>query len=249
MIMANEPKLENFFANLADKTFNPADLGRGDDTARERLVEVLWYLDDSRTAEVTKKLTEKRDVSETRVIMTNLTRLYPLSRSLVLQILRDIPQSDHDFVAGLDAGQNVYRTIKKLLNEAEEASGITTKDFRVYKEDVERLENQAKQMEEKAVAFSEQLEKKRKLEERISKLERETDEARIQEDIAKLEDKERTLQQRQKQQKERREKMQKTIKEWERELEADKDKLKENEALPLLRELLAKFPADAEDKQ
>jgi len=248
--MVAEPKLERFFANLSDENFS---VGEFSDNPGE-LEEILYYMDELKSRQITDALRAMSNEDyagdySPKNIIANLVKLYPLSQNIVHKILQDVPKSDHYFIEGFDVNERVYNALKHILKEAQTQNPSSTNRFQEYKKDVDKLAKDAEGLEQKAKEFQELRDQKRELEARVAALRRETDGEEIKKDIAELEDEERSLRRQKERQEEKKAELRSLIDNAKRELSEMQDNLESDEELNLIRELLEKFPIDAEESR
>ena len=243
--MARDPNIESFFALVEDEDFALEKLTSDDST--DNLQELLWYMDESRVGQVCNSLKQKDD-EHRDMIIKNLAKIYPLSRTLIFEIMSEIRGSDFMFIKGFDIGSNFIDMLKAVLNEIENKSGgKMTKLFQDYKKDIENKQKEAEKLFEASVEFKSLQAEKQRLETEIEKLNSETNETQLKQDISQLKDKESRLKNKLRQHKEDYQKLHETINDLKVELSSMENKMDSQEEIQMLRELIKKFPPDTED--
>ena len=245
--MAQDPNIKSFFATLEDEAFSIEKLidENGDS---DNLQEFLWYVSESRVEQVCEELKNK-EADKQDIIITNLSRLYPLSRELIFQILMEIRGSDHLFIKGVDVSQQLLDSLKNILNEVESKSGRTARRFQDYKKEVEKKAQEAQQLKASTAEFKELQSEKHKLEEEIENLRQEADEGKLKQDITNLKEEEANLRRKIEQNKEDYDKRHATVDQLKWELQSIESRMDSKEELRLLQDLIQKFPPDAEDEK
>ena len=246
-----EPKIDHFLSLLADKNFGPIALNENPDN----IAEVLWYIDPERAGSVLNKLIESPEKNEVKTeerrkqIITNLTKLYPLTQSLVLDILRNVNYSDDAFLVGFDLQQKVKQQIKSIMDNVKDKRLKLTGDVSRYTKEIEELNAEKEDLLQSADEHREAKERLENLRSEVQRLRHETDEEELTRRINELEGEKNRLEEELVRQKDEQNKRSAEIEHLARELEAMQDRLDPGEETRLLRDLLRKFPHDAEECQ
>lgn len=192
--MSREPNLDSFFDTIADVNFALDKLVEDVDDV-ETIAELMWYMDASRAEQVQRELSNRYDDDEeTRErIIRNLAGLYPLSRELLIEILREIRESDYPFIKGFDVSQEICTELRKTLTELEKASGGTTGAFHKYKQQIDNLEKRAREMRAASEQFRDLQTRRNQLEDEVRRLEGELDRKKLEQNIDTLQDEARKL--------------------------------------------------------
>ena len=245
--MTRDPNIESFFAILEDEEFEPAKL-IDDEGGADNLQEILWYMNESRVDQICDELNQKDDARRTRVIQ-NVARLYPMSRALLYKILSRIRGSDYYVMRGVDLNGQLLNLIKQLLDDIASQTGKTTKRFQDYRRDVENRKNEVETLRAASEQFKELKDERDRLDREIEQLRREADSGSLTRDIEALKDEELELRNRLRQNQADYDKRHATVNELKLELQSMQSRLDSGEELRLLRDLLEKFPPDAEDEK
>ena len=248
--MAVEPNKENFFAQMKDAGFDVNNLDA------DALQEIFWYL--HRPAEVLGDLFDERKNSrrEAEQVIKNLAKLYPLSREIVMAIMsssRDPQYSDGRkiyrdaaFLEGFDVAEKVRHEILSTLQEVQSRVIRLTKDAQDYQRELENLKADRQRLEQAAKNLDQLRRERDNLQLEVDKLREDTDEKKLQAKIDELNVELQRLQgQKRRHDADIKEKS-RQINEVKLELQTLEKNIDDAEEMRLIKELLRKFPADAE---
>lgn len=248
--MAVEPNKENFLAQMKDADFDISQLDA------DAMQEIFWYL--NRPAEVLGDVFDKNKTSrrEAEQIITNLAKIYPLSREIVLAIMSNSrsPQysdgkkiyRDAAFLEGFDVAEKVKQEILSTLKDIEDRVVLLTKDTRDYRQSLENLKSDRQRLERAAADLDKLRNERNRLEREVEKLREDTDEKKLQSKIDELNVEIQRLEGKKRRHNADVEEKSRRINELEAELQALEKNIDNEEEIRLIRELLRKFPADAE---
>ena len=145
--MAFEPNKENFMARLKAADFEVSDLLEDADA----LQEVLWYLDSRRAREIVDTLFDPKETSRAQAeqLIRNFAKLYPLSKSLIMNIMADVREGARDgnrriyrdaaFLEGFDAMETTRRVILDTFREISKRVNRPTREVINYQQALDRL--------------------------------------------------------------------------------------------------------------
>lgn len=251
-----EPNKENFMARLTSKNFSVEELL--DDV--DSLKEVLWYLDGGRTREIVETLFDAEVTSreESAQLIKNLAKLYPLSKSLIMSIMadsRELPHAVNDrplyrdylFLNGFDAAEETRLAIIATFNEINSNLFLLTREVKKYRKSLEELEGERDRLNETTETLETLRHERDELQAQIDRLRADNDEQKFREENENLHG---TLIRLEGEKKRRQAELAEKrccIKLLTAELAASADKDKSAEETQLLKELMKKFPSDAED--
>lgn len=242
--MANEPNLDHFLALLSEKDFPENAIHH----LKENIDEFYWYLDEEkegRAGEVVDAISQLE--AERDQIFMSLVSLYPLSRSLILQILYGFPESDYGIIKGYDFEELMLHEITKFVDRVAEKRVKLTQYGNEYRKDIEDLQKRIQELETSAAKYGTLLQQKNELTEKRDQLERDIQEDKLNSDIAELQTDIERLKRQKQDQAERKKDLQKEKSSIQKELKALENKMDAQQDIDLLRELLKKFPSDAEE--
>lgn len=240
--MAREPKLESFFENLVDENFSVKEYA----TDRDDLAELLYYADKDNSRQVLDEILEKDEKIREKIV-ENLTKLYPLTQDIIFEILKEFQKSDTMFLNGFDPEDRVLKHLNSVLKDVKEKRINLTKKVDDYNSKIEKLKNNMSELEDKRSEFNDKIKEKEELEARIEILKKETTEGALNSEVESLEIEEKNLQNQKRRLEEKREQLHKIIDDIKGEIVVLKERAEPGEELDLMRELLQKFPPDAED--
>ena len=253
--MAFEPNKENFMARLTAPDFKVEDLLEDVDA----LQEVLWYLDGRRTREIVDTVFDAKATTRLRAaqLIKNLAKLYPLSKPLVMGIMADVREVSRDdgrrlyrdasFLEGFDAAEETRRAIIVTFKEIGGRVIRLTKDVGKYRQELEQLEGERERLNQAAGDLEELRRERDALQAQVDKLREDTDEKKLREQNENLRvvleqlEGEKRRRQAENQEKERR------IAEVKDELRDLAKRTDSSEETRMIKDLLKKFPSDAED--
>ena len=253
--MAFEPNKENFMARLTAADFEVDDLL--DDA--EALQEVLWYLDIRRTREIVDTLFDPKVTSRPQAaqMIKNLAKLYPLSKSLIMNIMADVREGSREngrrlyrdaaFLDGFDAAEETRRAILSTFREINGRIIRLTKEVNDYQRSLEQLKGERDRLNNAAGDLEDLRRERDELQAQVDKLRADTDEKKLREENENLRvileqlEGEKRRRQTEKQEKQRR------IDEVKAELAELANRTDSAEETQMIKDLLKKFPSDAED--
>lgn len=254
--MAFEPNKENFMARLTAADFELEDLL--DDI--DALQEVLWYLDGRRAREIVDTVFDAKATTRSQAaqLIKNLAKLYPLSKPLVMSIMADVREVSRDdgrrlyrdasFLEGFDAAEETRRAILATFKEIGGRAIRLTREVSEYQRSLERLAGERERLNQAADNLAELRRERDKLQAQVDKLREDTDEKILREQNENLRV---ALEQLEGEKRRRQTEMQ----EKQRRISAVKAELKDlakhtdsSEETRMIRDLLKKFPIDAEDE-
>lgn len=253
--MAFEPNKENFMARLAAKDFNAADLLEDVDA----LQEVLWYLDGRRTREIVDTLFDVKATSRLQAaqVIKNLAKLYPLSKPLVMSIMAEVREPayegnkkiyrDATFLEGFDAAEETRRAILETFRQIGEHIIRLTKDVTNYQRSLEQLKNEREKLNESSDKLNALRRERDELQAQVDKLRNDADEKILREQNESLRVEFDKLQAEKRRRQVERQNWTRQIDELKAELQDLADHTEETEETRMIRDLLKKFPSDAED--
>ena len=245
--MAFEPNKENFLARLEDANFDIANfIDNG-----EELQEIFWYLDARRANEITgdilKICAQNRKASEQ--IITNLAKLYPLSRAIVLNLFASahaLNYPDAYFLTGFDAAKKVHTEIIAIFKEVGQRILRLTREAQEYQRTIANLNAEHDRLEKAAQELQNLRDERDRLQREVNQLREDTDNKKLQARIEELETEKNQLEGERHRQHSEIEKREKYLSDVRAELSELEKHLDSSEELQMLRELFKKFPADAE---
>lgn len=243
-----EPNKENFMVRMTAEEFKVEDLLEDFDALKE----VLWYLDGRRTREIVDTLFDAATTSRKQAaqMIKNLAKLYPLSKPLIMSIMadnRELPREgdriiyrDASFLDGFDAAESTRRMIIATLSKIDERIRQITVDVKIYRQSLNNLEGERDRLNQSAEALEDLRNERDKLQAEVDKLREEADEEKLRVTLERLESEKRRRQDEIQEQRRRLDKV-------EAELKALENQIDSSEEAQLIKELLKKFPSDAED--
>lgn len=250
-----EPSKESFLARLKTTDFNPSNLL----TDAQALQEILWYLDEKRTGEIVPEILtpEKTSRTEAEQIITNLAKLYPLSRALVGKILSSLRKPaypdgkelyrDAEFLDGFDVAKIMRDEIVKTFSDVENRVVHLTKEVQDYRNKLARLRQDKSALERQASALRDVAAERDKVQAEVNQLKIDTDENRLRQQINELNIEKNQLEAIKAYHQSQVEKSQKSIRTLKEELETLESQSNYSEEIKQIKSLFRKFPKDAED--
>ena len=219
------------------------------DEGSKDLKNFMYYLDSERAWNIAEELVSLPEDKRKNVIR-NLSSIYPLSRPLVMEILRVIKSADADVLNGFDAGCEFFGSLKTLILDVEDKlrPNKLTQMVEVYKKDIKTLEKKIKEQEAKRAELKELIDKKASKENELKRLEQECDKGALQKEIEELRFEVNKKKNEIEVKKKEKEKKELLLREAEEDLKnADEAGDLQPEQTKLLQKILKKFPKDAED--
>lgn len=254
--MTVEPNLEKFFVELKKADFNPSTLQEDEET----LQLLLWYFDAGRTQNVMEEFfdTAKTPRKDAEQILTNLAKLYPLSTSLVMDIMRQAQKPTYDdgrelfrdaeFLEGFDMAKKMRDEIISVFAGIEGNVIRLTKETQEYLQEINNLHADMENLERQAENFRSRREERDELQRRVNQLQNDINEGELTRQIENLKDTERQLERTKNSLIDEKNKKQNKIDELKKEIgELENKKSTSIEEIGMIRELFRKFPVDAED--
>lgn len=253
--MAFEPNKKNFMARLTSADFNVEDLLKDVDA----LQEVLWYLDGRRAREIVDTVFDVKATTRSRAaqLIKNLAKLYPLSKPLVMSLMADVREVSRDdgrrlyrdasFLEGFDAAEETRRAIIATFREIGGRVIRLTKEVSDYQQALEKLSGERESLNQVAGNLEELRRERDDLQAQVDKLREDTDEKILREQNENLRvtleqlEGEKRRRQAETQEKERR------LAEVKAELKDLAEHTDSSEETRMIKDLLKKFPSDAED--
>lgn len=250
-----EPSKESFLARLKESDFSPSTLIEDVQT----LQEILWYLDEERTGEIVKEILapEKTPRLDAEQIITNLAKLYPLSRAIIMKIMSPLRKPkypdgktlyrDAEFLDGFDVAKIMRDEIVATFNEVENRILHLTRDVQDYKRKLENLKADRAALERQAAALRNIAEERDAVQAQVDQLRIDTDEKKLKKQIDDLNAEKNQLENKLAGHRLKIENREKSIRDLKAELKDLEKNSNSNDEVRLIKELFKKFPNDAED--
>ena len=254
--MAFEPNKENFMARLKAADFEVSDLLEDADA----LQEVLWYLDSRRAREIVDTLFNPKATSRAQAeqLIRNFAKLYPLSKSLILGIMADVREGARDgnkriyrdaaFLEGFDAAEEARRAILATFREIGGRVIRLTREVSDYQRALEQLKGERDKLNSVAGELEDLRRERDELQAQVDKLREDTDEKKLREQSENLRvaleqlEGEKRRRQAENQEKERRiNELKAELDDWANHADSSAEETQ------MIKDLLKKFPSDAED--
>lgn len=252
-----EPDKKHFFAVLKAADFNPSNLLKNP----QSLQEILWYFDEDRIKEIAKEILspEKNSRDDAEQIITNLAKLYPLSKFLVMEIMSSLRKPnysdgkplycDAEFLDGFDVGKTMHAEITATFNEVESRIIRLTKEVKEYKNSLESLKANKNELQRQSAALREVANERDNLRAQIEQLRIDADENRLKQQMDELKAEKNQLEAAISGHKLRVSQYEKNIRDIKAELKDWEQRPQYAAEVRALKELFKKFPNDAEDKK
>lgn len=252
-----EPNKERFLERMKATDFNPLTLA--DDV--QALREILWYCAEERKSEITNEILNHSNTSreEAEQIITNLAKLYPLSRELIMKIMMSLRSTkysdgkelyrDAEFLDGFDVAKILRDEIIKTFNEVENRIGRLTKEVQDYKRALANLKADRDRLERQTAALRDVVAERKKLQAEVNQLRIDTDETKLNKQIEELRNEKKRLEGNKAEHLAEIEKQEKSIRDVKAELKDLQGRSNSDDEVRMIRELFKKFPDDAEDKK
>ena len=245
--MAFEPNKKIFLERLKSINFDISTVAKDTDA----LQEIFWYFDGNRDWEIVEDilnpvLTTPEDAKQ---IITNLAKIYPLSRTVIMKIMIDsrAPKySDEYFLIGFDVAKKVRAEILSVFKEVEEQLFRLTKATNDYRRSLIKLNAEYEKLEIQAQELQELRAERDYLQQQVDQLREDTKQETLKNKIEELQVEKNQLESEKHRQQSEIEQRQKNILKLKAELTDLAKKLNPSEELQMIRELLKKFPVDAE---
>lgn len=236
-----EPQISSFFSILKDPKFTVRILNNED-----ALREMLYYLDPERSQNVLSALMGRTN-EDRKQIITNLAKLYPLSRFLIKVIVDNFKDSD-DFVCdGFELERGVINSLTRALNTMKKKVHNNT-FFNSCKEKLSKLNDQVKDLQPQIDEAMELARREQELKEQLETDKKSREIAALKESIKSLEDQINSLENDLKNNQQKREENEMRVARLCKDLENQHESwsLEQQE---LWHQLLSKFPADGEESK
>lgn len=250
-----EPNKESFLERMKSADFNPATLSEDVQALRE----ILWYVDEERVREMVAEILtpEKTKRADAEQIITNLAKLYPLSRPLIMKIMSSLRKSnygdgtplyrDAEFLEGFDVAKLLRDEIVKTFGEVANKIGRLTKEVQEYKKTLESLKADRIQLERQSLALRKVAAERDQVQAQVDQLKIDTDENKLRKQMADLREEKNRLESTKAEQLAEIEKQEKSIRDVKAELKDLQGRSNSAEEIRLIKELFEKFPDSAED--
>lgn len=239
--MSSEPKLETFISRIKKADLQLEELYNNPDNLKE----LLWFFDEERGNEVAQKIYEE-EVNVHAAIVKNLARLYPLSKHVLHAFYQqDAKETDADFIDVLKESADIVASVKHVISRIEVEKPNITTTFQDYKKRVESL---YKEIEEKQASLKDlavQKEEVTRLQDELDKISKEIS-ALKNTDIDELKKKKTAKDNELKRLKSEKEKLGGDIDKIEKQLQAEKENIGDEQIIAKLRELSKMLPAGVE---
>lgn len=252
-----EASKESFLARLKTAEFNPSNLL----TDAQALQEILWYLDEKRTGEIVPEILtpEKTSRAEAEQIITNLAKLFPLSKVLIGKILSSLRKpvypdgkelyKDAEFLDGFDVAKTMRDEIVKTFADVENRVFNLTKEVQDYRNSLARLKQDKSALEKQAATLRTVAAERDKVQAEVDRLKIDTDENSLRQQINELNIEKNQLEAIKADHNSQIEQRQKNIRDLKEELETLESQSNYSEEIKQIKSLFKKFPKDAEDAQ
>ena len=250
-----EPNKESFLERMKAPDFNPLTLAEDVQALRE----ILWYVDEERTREIAADILtpSKTSRADAEQIITNLAKLYPLSRALVMKIMSSLRNPnysddkklyrDAEFLDGFDAAKILRDEIVSTFNEVENRIFRLTKEVQEYKRTLANLKADRVQLERQAAALRTVAAERDQVQAQVNQLRIDTDENKLRDQLEELRAEKNHLEATKADHLAEIEKQEKSIRDVKAELKDLQGRSNSDEEIRLIKELFKKFPNDAED--
>lgn len=239
--MSSEPKLETFISRIKKTDLELEELYNNPDNLKE----LLWFFDEERGNEVAQKIYEE-EVNVHAAIVKNLARLYPLSKHVLHAFFQqDAKGTDAYFIDVLKESFDIVDSIKQVISRIEvEKLNITT-PFQDYKRRVESLHKEIEEKQASLKDLAAQKEEVTGLQDKLDKISKEIS-ALKNTDIDDLKKKKNAKDNELKRLKSEKEKLNGDIGKINKQLQAEKENIGDEQIIAKLRELSKMLPAGVE---
>ena len=239
--MSSEPKLETFISRIKKTDLELEELYNNPDNLKE----LLWFFDEERGNEVAQKIYEE-EVNVHAAIVKNLARLYPLSKHVLHAFFQqDAKGTDAYFIDVLKESFDIVDSIKQVISRIEvEKLNITT-PFQDYKRRVESLNKEIEEKQASLKDLAAQKEEVTGLQDKLDKISKEIS-ALKNTDIDDLKKKKNAKDNELKRLKSEKEKLNGDIGKINKQLQAEKENIGDEQIIAKLRELSKMLPAGVE---
>lgn len=239
--MSSEPKLEIFISRIKKADLKLEELYNNPDNLKE----LLWFFDKERGNEVAQRI-HKEEVAVHATIMKNLARLYPLSKHVLNALYQqDVKEADAYFIEVLKEGADIVASVKHVISRIEvEKLNITT-TFTDYKRRVESLNKEIAEKQASLKDLAAQKAEVTRLQSELETISKEVS-ALKNTDIDDLKKKKTAKDNELKRLKSEKEKLNGDIGKINKQLQAEKENISDEQIIAKLRELSKMLPAGVE---
>ena len=239
--MSSEPKLETFISRIKKTDLELEELYNNPDNLKE----LLWFFDEERGNEVAQKIYEE-EVNVHAAIVKNLARLYPLSKHVLHAFFQqDAKGTDAYFIDVLKESFDIVDSIKQVISRIEvEKLNITT-PFQDYKRRVESLNKEIAEKQASLKDLAAQKAEVTRLQSELETISKEVS-ALKNTDIDDLKKKKTAKDNELKRLKSEKEKLNGDIGKINKQLQAEKENIGDEQIIAKLRELSKMLPAGVE---
>ena len=239
--MSSEPKLEIFISRIKKADLKLEELYNNPDNLKE----LLWFFDKERGNEVAQRI-HKEEVAVHATIMKNLARLYPLSKHVLNALYQqDVKEADAYFIEVLKEGADIVASVKHVISRIEvEKLNITT-TFTDYKRRVESLNKEIAEKQASLKDLAAQKAEVTRLQSELETISKEVS-ALKNTDIDDLKKKKNAKDNELKRLKSEKEKLNGDIGKINKQLQAEKENIGDEQIIAKLRELSKMLPAGVE---
>ena len=239
--MSSEPKLEIFISRIKKADLKLEELYNNPDNLKE----LLWFFDKERGNEVAQRI-HKEEVAVHATIVKNLARLYPLSKHVLHALYQqDVKEADAYFIEVLKEGADIVASVKHVISRIEvEKLNITT-TFTDYKRRVESLNKEIAEKQASLKDLAAQKAEVTRLQSELETISKEVS-ALKNTDIDDLKKKKTAKDNELKRLKSEKEKLNGDIGKINKQLQAEKENIGDEQIIAKLRELSKMLPAGVE---
>lgn len=239
--MSSEPKLEIFISRIKKADLKLEELYNNPDNLKE----LLWFFDKERGNEVAQRI-HKEEAAVHATIMKNLARLYPLSKHVLNALYQqDVKEADAYFIEVLKEGADIVASVKHVISRIEvEKLNITT-TFTDYKRRVESLNKEIAEKQASLKDLAAQKAEVTRLQSELETISKEVS-ALKNTDIDDLKKKKTAKDNELKRLKSEKEKLNGDIGKINKQLQAEKENISDEQIIAKLRELSKMLPAGVE---
>lgn len=239
--MSSEPKLETFISRIKKTDLELEELYNNPDNLKE----LLWFFDEERGNEVAQKIYEE-EVNVHAAIVKNLARLYPLSKHVLHAFFQqDAKGTDAYFIDVLKESFDIVDSIKQVISRIEVDKLNITTPFQDYKRRVESLHKEIEEKQASLKDLAAQKEEVTGLQDKLDKISKEIS-ALKNTDIDDLKKKKNAKDNELKRLKSEKEKLNGDIGKINKQLQAEKENIGDEQIIAKLRELSKMLPAGVE---
>ena len=239
--MSSEPKVEIFISRIKKADLKLEELYNNPDNLKE----LLWFFDKERGNEVAQRI-HKEEAAVHATIMKNLARLYPLSKHVLNALYQqDVKEADAYFIEVLKEGADIVASVKHVISRIEvEKLNITT-TFTDYKRRVESLNKEIAEKQASLKDLAAQKAEVTRLQSELETISKEVS-ALKNTDIDDLKKKKTAKDNELKRLKSEKEKLNGDIGKINKQLQAEKENISDEQIIAKLRELSKMLPAGVE---